>query len=105
MTGHQARRPAPRTFWNRRRTPCYRVIVRIGASRTPETSWTKEQGLIGTERSAVQVWPQGMAREAIYLDDMDGSAWQLVTEGRGDPKGSYRLLDAEEVLEDLTEYR
>ena len=80
------------------------MIVRIGASRSPETAWTQEKGLVGSERSAVQVWPEGLAHEPIYLDDMDGSAWRLVTEGRGNLRLPYRLLDVDEVLADLTEY-
>jgi hypothetical protein len=52
----------------------------------------------------VQVWPDGLVHEPIYLDDIDGSAWQLVTFEHGDPNAPYRLLDVVEVLEDLTEY-
>jgi hypothetical protein len=98
------RRSAPSTYWRFRRAPCYRVIVRIGASRTPETAWSRAKGLVGTERAAVQVWPDGLTAEPFYVDDIDGSGWNLVTTNRGDPAAPHRLLDVSEVLKDLTEY-
>jgi hypothetical protein len=98
------RHRAPKTFWNHRATPCHRVVVRVGRSRSPETAWTQDRGLLGTERAAVQVWPEGLVHDPIYLDDLDGSAWHLVTYEHGDLAAPHRFLDVDKVLEDLTEY-
>lgn len=98
------RSPAPKTFWNFNRTPCFRVIVSIGPSRSRETLWARKDALVGTKRAAVQVWPDGLAGEPLYLDDIDGAGWALVTRHRGDARIPHRMLDAAEVLKDLTEY-
>ena len=100
----ERRGPAPKTYWIFKPKPCHRVIVRIGPSRTPETAWARQKQLVGTDRAAVQVWPEGLTAEPFYLDDSDGSGWELVTKAKGDPRAPHRMLDVAEVLKDLTEY-
>jgi hypothetical protein len=92
VSGLRRRRPTRRRTWMR---------CRQTSGQVSEWGCT---GLRGTERAAVQIWPEGLVHEPIYLDDIDGSAWQLVAFQHGDPNAPYRMPDVMEVLEDLTEY-
>lgn len=88
------RAPGPATFWNGEPCTAVRVQLRVGAP--PDglhpQYWAADH--IGQVRAAVRVDYGG---HRVWLDDVDGSGWAKVIDGRGSPRWPSRSLYGVEV--------
>jgi hypothetical protein len=80
------------TFWDGQ--PCEASLCQVVIAQT--FIGNPLHGLAGTVRNAVMVVS---GQETFYLDNPNGAAWLMLTEGRGDTKLAHRILPVREVLE------
>jgi hypothetical protein len=85
-----------KTYWNGQLSACRRLRAIVGQS--PSGWWCAK--LAGQERDVVEVTYYDAV---FYIDNQNGSGWEKVTEGRGQPIHPHRALPISRITKILEE--